>query len=137
MTKKNKDSSQENELKKLKYYRNIFIENLKNLLLNEDERFGRIKNIFEIATKNQQKELDKNSFLRNFGGVERDRKAPMKPNKVSIFYSRRFDGEKDEIKNYLNQKEIETDKDLKFIPEKNSLCLINKNTYFQNIQIQH
>ena len=58
LTKKNKDSSQENELKKLKYYRNIFIENLKNLLLNEDERFGRIKN----------------SFLRNFGAVERDRK---------------------------------------------------------------
>ena len=120
LTKKNKDSSQENELKKLKYYRNIFIENLKNLLLNEDERFGRIKN----------------SFLRNFGAVERDRKAPMKknkesviyPNKESVIYSRRFDGEKEEIKNYLNQKEIETDKDLKFIPEKNSLCLINKNT---------
>ena len=120
LTKKNKDSSQENELKKLKYYRNIFIENLKNLLLNEDERFGRIKN----------------SFLRNFGGFGRDRKAPMKenkesviyPNKESVIYSRRFDGEKEEIKNYLNQKEIETDKDLKFIPEKNSLCLINKNT---------
>ena len=98
LTKKNKDSSQENELKKLKYYRNIFIENLQNLLLNEDERFGRIKN----------------SFLRNFGAVERDRKVLMKPNKVSVIYpnkesviySRRFDGEKEEIKNYLNQKEI-------------------------------
>ena len=125
-----KNSSKENELNKIKIYKNKYIKDLEQSLLNEDEK---IQDIYDIYNGFKKKELNES---RGFRAIETARDLEtwqIGPNiNNSNYLENDVDLEQEEIEKnvsyYLNQKEIKTDKDPEFIPEKNSLCPIEQRT---------
>ena len=126
LTEQNKDNSQEHELEKIKFYKNLYIENLEKITLDENKRIQVIQE----------------QYRGGFFGKERKRKVQILDSDIhkTIYLDNEANQEK--IEDIYLQQEIvfidkdnskNHDKDPKFYPEKNSLCPSVKVTEYEEV----